>query len=279
MNIQIGSKEWLEARRNLITATDAPVILGVSPFKTPLQLYYDKVNGTVTEQNRAMKRGLDLEDEARNAFEGMTGHFVFPQFRVDAKNSWMAASFDGINDQGIVVEIKCPGKEDHSCAVSGAVPEKYYPQLQHQMHVAEVKKCYYFSYRPGDKKECAIIQVERDSSFQNTMLDKEKEFWDLLQSKTPPSPLERDTQFREDKEWIDLENELYEILILSERESVIRSRMIELCEGRPTRGRHLKFNPIRKKGAVDYSLIPQLNGVDLEKFRKPTTTQWRLDKL
>ena len=97
MKIEIGSKEWLEARRNLITATDAAPIMGLSPWKTALELYYEKINGRQTFQTVAMKRGLELEPEARQLFEQLTGHFVSPEFIIHPKFSWMAATFDGIN--------------------------------------------------------------------------------------------------------------------------------------------------------------------------------------
>lgn len=283
MKIEIGSKEWREARRNLITATDAAIIMGVSPFKTPLQLYYDKVNGTDSIQTGAMKRGLDLEPEARSCFEELTGHFVSPQFRVSKDIGWMAASFDGINDEGVVVEIKCPGKEDHYAATRGKVPEKYYPQLQHQMYVAGVHKCFYFSYRPGDLEKHTMIEVASDEEFQFNMIEAEKEFWDRLQNKIPPDSEVRDLQIREDREWISLEDQMLDLLkekdSLEQREQELRDKMIDLCSGKPTQGASLKFSAVYKKGAVDYKVIPELYGVDLDKFRKPSALQWRMDRI
>lgn len=283
MKIEIGSQEWLEARRNLITATDAAIILGVSPFKTPLQLYYNKINGTDTEQTGAMKRGLDLEPKARAVFEEMTGNFVYPEFRIHKELEWMAASFDGINDEGMVLEIKCPGKVDHEKALKGEVPEKYYPQLQHQMYVAGVDQCYYFSYHPDHIPMSATIEVKADKEFQDKMIEAEKEFWDALQNRIPPDPLDRDLQVRDDKEWLSLENELADLLIkrenLDQREKELRGEMINLCDGKPTQGMTLKFNPIYRRGSVDYKAVPQLKGVNLDSFRKPACLQWRLDRL
>jgi len=283
MKLEIGSQEWLDARRNLITATDAAVILGVSPWKTRLQLYYDKVNGSVTEQTAAMKRGLDLEPEARKAFENMTGEFVCPEFRIHPELKWMGASFDGINDSGVLVEIKCPGSDDHKCALDKRIPDKYVPQLQHQMYVAGIWKAYYFSYRPTDSNPCALVMTTADKKFQDKMVDDEKAFWDMVQSKTPPDAEDRDILIREDRVWLMMEEELlgliHKVDALSERKEELRKKMIEMCENRPTRGYRLKFNPVMTKGSVDYSKIEALNGVDLEPFRKASMIRWRMDEL
>jgi len=281
MKLEIGSQEWLDARRNLITATDAGIILGLSPWKTSLQLYSDKINGTVTEQNDAMRRGLELEPEARVAFEQMTGHFVRPEFRIHPVFEWMAASFDGINDEGVVVEIKAPGEKDHHLALLGEVPAKYVAQLQHQMFVANVDECFYLSYRPGTARDCALIKVLADKEFQANMIEKEKAFWDSLQARIPPEPIGKDIQVREDRAWLMKEEELFRLNVMmdefEEKREEIRKSMIEMCDGRITQGYRLKFTPVIRKGNIDYSKIEALKDLDLEVYRKPGTSSWRVD--
>ena len=47
---------------------------------------------------------------------------------IEMNINWMIASLDGIDiDNKTLVEIKCPGEIDHSCAMDGQVPEKYPP--------------------------------------------------------------------------------------------------------------------------------------------------------
>jgi len=230
-----------------------------------------------------MQRGLELEPEARKAFEAMTGEFVNPEFRLHPDIKWMGASFDGINESGVICEIKCPGKDDHVCAVAGKVPEKYMPQLQHQMYVAQVGQAYYFSYRPGDLEPCAIIHVSADREFQKKMIAAEKEFWDMVQSKTPPEPTDRDIQVREDRAWLMMEEELLgtirQIEELEARKEGLRATMIEMCEGRATKGYRLKLSPIPTKGSIDYSKIEILKEIDLEQYRKPSSIRWRVDQV
>lgn len=178
--IEIGSKEWLDRRRNFICASDAPIIMGHSPWRNREQLMQEKLKGTFTPTNAQMQRGVDLEPEARRLFVELTGHFVLTEWRVHSAIPWMAATFDGIDDEGVIVEIKCPGKKDHECAKHGEIPEKYMAQLQHQMYVAEVGQCYYMSYKPEDIIPYHLIRVTSDRDFQRNMLELEKEFWEEL---------------------------------------------------------------------------------------------------
>ncbi len=156
-----GSDEWLELRKIKITATDASIIMGVNPWKTPLQLYKEKTSDiSNTYTNERMQRGLDLEVEARELFIIQTGIEVQPKVIV---KDWLMASLDGMSECGnYVVEIKCPGEKDHALALKGKVPDHYYPQLQHQMYVCDVNEMYYFSY---DGLDGVIVNVQRDDNY------------------------------------------------------------------------------------------------------------------
>ena len=113
------SNEWLELRKNKIGASDAPVIMHVSPWKTPYQLWEEKLGLKESFSSSAMKRGLEMEESARKAFEKETGLVVFPQVLFHKEHEWMMASLDGIDIEGKnIVEIKCPGKVDHEIALS-----------------------------------------------------------------------------------------------------------------------------------------------------------------
>src|SRR5260221_100837 len=54
--------EWLAARRLGVTASEIAVILGISPFDSPFNLYYKKT-GQISEDfdNNAMSLGRHLE--------------------------------------------------------------------------------------------------------------------------------------------------------------------------------------------------------------------------
>jgi putative phage-type endonuclease len=179
------TKEWLQWRRNKVMASDAPIITGHSKFKNIQELYEEKIKCYESVPNAWMQRGIDLEPIALEAFEKETGLIMFPCVG-EHENGWMAASFDGMTIEGdAIVEIKAPGAKDHHYAeVNKMVPDKYMPQLQHQMHVAGLDKCFYYSF---DGEKGIILEVKRDQDFIEKMIAKEFEFWQCLQTLTPPT--------------------------------------------------------------------------------------------
>ena len=130
-----GTPEWLENRKNFIGASDAPIIMGESPWCTPLGLWEQKVGITPPpKENYAMRRGSAMESSAREAFNDKIGMLTLPQVVYHPKYDFMMASLDGLSvDETIAVEIKCPGVKAHALAIEGKVPIYYKAQLQHQM--------------------------------------------------------------------------------------------------------------------------------------------------
>ena len=64
-----GSAEWHEHRRKYRNASETPVVLGVSPWLTPYQLWQQKLGLIEPEVTPAMLRGTQLEPAARAAYE------------------------------------------------------------------------------------------------------------------------------------------------------------------------------------------------------------------
>jgi hypothetical protein len=64
-------------------------------------------------------------------------------------HEFIGASPDGINDHGIMVEIKCPYRR----IIDGTVPDQYYTQMQLQLDVCDLDECDYF--------ECEIDELEQ----------------------------------------------------------------------------------------------------------------------
>ncbi len=177
--IKQKSKQWLDWRCGLITASDSPIIMGMSPYKDKDQLLTEKFRRFETVPNYFMLRGIDLEPVALREFEKETGLIMFPCVG-EHENGWMGASFDGMTIEGdAILEIKCPGKKDHAKALLGECPKHYFAQLQHQMYVAGVQFSFYYSF---DGEKGVIIEVKLDNDFIEIMLEKEREFWECLQN-------------------------------------------------------------------------------------------------
>lgn len=186
VNIKQNTAEWHEFRQNHIGASDAPVIMGVSPYRTIKQVWKEKVFGVKQKENAPMRYGKNKEEKAREEFEKITGLLIFPKVVVHEEFEWMSASLDGLDvEEKCIVEIKCPGPNDHHCAnVSKMVPEKYIPQIQHQLCVTGLEFAYYYSF---DGERGVVIEVKRDQAFIDRMIEKEQEFWNCVQTFIPPN--------------------------------------------------------------------------------------------
>lgn len=275
LDLTQGSPEWHSLRKLKITATDAAVIMGVSPWKTKAQLYKEKLSDEVEDyKSPAMQRGLELEPHARELFAVKTGIETFPA--VVVKDIFMA-SLDGLSlSHKEMVEIKCPGKKDHSIAQEGRIPEHYYPQLQHQMYVTGLHQCYYFSF---DGTDGVILIVKRDDSYIEQMVQKELEFYESVLTRTPPKEKENFIQ-RDDQEWYEVSSK-WKIITstikdLERQEEEVRKRLIELCGESSCLGYGVSVTRIQRKGSVDYSRIPELKGVDLSQYKKEDSFFWKI---
>jgi putative phage-type endonuclease len=275
-DLKQGTSEWFDLRKSKITATDAVAIMGVSPWKTKYQLYQEKKsNSTPSFVNEGMKSGIELEPLARSLFVLKTGLFVEPKVVV---KDWAMASLDGIDPSNKhVVEIKCSGEKYHQLAMQGKIPDHYYPQLQHQMYVCDVESMDYFSF---DGIDGITVKVKRDEEYIAKMIEEELKFFECLKNNTPPENEKADYIERNDSlwqqcasKWISVSESLKE---LEKEEQQLREQLIFLSGESNTKGAGISLCQVQRKGNIDYSKIPELSSIDLEKFRKKSTSSWRI---
>jgi len=69
----VNRDEWLSARRTGIGGSDIAAILGLSPWRTPLDVYRDKVDGAEQPETESMRWGLLLEDLIAREYAARAG--------------------------------------------------------------------------------------------------------------------------------------------------------------------------------------------------------------
>ncbi len=88
------------------------------------------------------------------------------------------------------------------------------------------------------------------------------------------------THMERGQEWLKKATELMKIKqLLKEYEKIEYQLLAELkilSDNVPSRCGNFVFDCIMRKGLVDYSKIPELQGIDLEKYRKEPNAAWRL---
>ena len=279
VDLNQGTDEWHRFRATRIGASEASIIMGTNPWKTPHQLWEQKVGySPPTKRTSAMQRGIDLEEKARNCFFMTHNLYVKPMVFVHPEYPFLMASLDGMSeDLQTAVEIKCNGKENHELALREMIPPYYEAQVQHQMFVCELNYMYYYSF-DGELGTC--ITVIRNDAFIKEMLKKELEFYECMQELTPPPMTSKDytkiedAAFQEEiRQWRLVKAQLRELEKIEEH---YRNKLIKKAEGKNCLGGGVRISKSIRKGSVDYKKIPQLIGVDLEKHRKEPTIYWTI---
>lgn len=274
-----NTPEWLTYRKNRIGGSDAPSIMQCG-FKTPYQLFLEKLGLHETPMNDMMKRGQELEPYARQKFIDMTGIEVNALVVEHDDRSWQIASLDGIDkDHKVIVEIKTGGGAALERAQSGKISDGNYCQIQHQLEVTGLSMCFYFFF---DGHNGYPIEIKRDDKYIQRLNEEEKRFWDDLQDFTPPKLTSKDYvehvtpgRIRMAAEWLEL-NERMKADSLREKD--LRDAMIADAGMPNTIGGGLQISKVVRQGAVDYKAIDALKEVDLNAYRKAPIEFWRVTK-
>jgi putative phage-type endonuclease len=275
-----NTPEWEKMRKEKIGASDAPILMGVSPYDTPYSLWQKKLDLLPDTQGwtKHLDRGHDLEPLAREQISQRLGVALAPQVMFHSSIPWMMATLDGLSpDKKTLVEIKCPGEVDHQKALEGKIPEKYFPQIQHQLEVCELEKGYYFSY---DGQQGVLIEFYRDDKYIKKLINIEKEFMVCLDNLEAPPLTDRDYKPMESLEWSSLASHYRNLSAtlarLEKEQKEIKEKLISMCNGQSSAGAGVKVSKCLRKGSVDYAKIPQLAGINLEPFRKNTVEFWKV---
>lgn len=199
VSVKQNGKEWREWRGKGLGASDAPIIMGESPYQSPFELWLDKTGLRKRPepniyQLQAMQRGTRLEPVAREMFEKLMGRKYDVLSAEHDTYDFMRASFDGINMEArALIEIKCPGKEAHATALKGKVPKYYYSQVQQQLLIAGdlVDKGYYVSW-DGESKDLVVVEVPHDKEHQARLVQECSDFWKRVCEKILPDVSNKD---------------------------------------------------------------------------------------
>lgn len=134
-NLIQGTAEWRQARIGMITGTRIASAIG-SPAKQDAllnELIAEVLTGESKEtyQNGAMERGIELEEEAVNLYELLTGATTRVEgFWVSDEYQWLGISPDRLIDENRALEIKCPNSDTAVKYIrQGGIPKEYEAQV------------------------------------------------------------------------------------------------------------------------------------------------------
>ena len=202
---KLTREEWLAFRRRGIGGSDAASVLGISPFRTGVDLYYDKLGLPVAESEEnwvAMEMGNLLEDLVARIFAKKTGLKVTPMRMMfqHPGHPWMLADLDRLvilpDGSTAILELKTTNynaRDKWEYDGRPIVPPYYEAQGRHYMAVMDLARVYYCCLYGNNEDETIIRHIDRDMAYESGLIALEEDFWlNHIQKKVPPPYIEDD---------------------------------------------------------------------------------------
>ena len=185
--------EWLRNRQQGIGGSDAGAILGVNKWKTPFQIYLDKTEEIIeqNEPSEAAYWGNELEDMVAREFNKRTGKKVRRknQLLQSEEYPFMVANLDrDVVGENAFLECKTVNAFGTKEWEDDEIPPSYLIQVMHYMAVTGNEKCYIACLIGGQR--FLWKEVQRDEELIRLIVEAERYFWDNHVEKRIPPPLD-----------------------------------------------------------------------------------------
>jgi len=181
----------MQDRTKFLGGTDAAAVLGLSRFRTPLEVWAIKT-GTVKEEDisnkLSVKLGKKLEDTVAELFEEETGkktHKV-SESQIHPEYPFLGAQIDRkVEGEDAVLEVKTASAWKAKEWVGEEIPIEYIIQVMHQLAVTG-RKLGYIAVLIGNQ-DFKWKKIVRDEKMIKEMVKKEVDFWNnFVLTKTMP---------------------------------------------------------------------------------------------
>lgn len=184
--------DWHELRAKRIGGSDIGAIIGVNPYKSIVDVYVDKTEGSNFKGNELTHWGHMLEGTILKEFSNKHKELIVYEVPYSVVNDFLIANLDGAlkdketGDYG-VLEIKTTSLWNKKDWEDDVIPQYYYAQVQHYLMLTGYKFAYIAVLIGGQQyKEFKIERSEEDISL---IRNKATEFYqENLLKKIPPMP-------------------------------------------------------------------------------------------
>lgn len=164
LDLQQGTGDWLRHRAACLNASDAPAMMGVSPYRTRADLIRQKATGIEPEYDPStlarFRAGHEAEAGIRPHAESLIGEELYPVVGEQVFDGLrLSASFDGLTLAGdIGFESKIWNAALAASVREGTVPESHIWQVVHQHAVGNLEKTL-FVVSDGTPEKCVWCWV------------------------------------------------------------------------------------------------------------------------
>ncbi len=298
-----NEEDWHTLREKRIGGSDVGAILGVNKYKSIIDVYIDKTEGTNFEGNEATFWGHMHESTIMKVFAQKHKEFNVYQAPYSVVDDFLIANLDGVlkdrntGDYG-VLEIKTTNAFNYKDWDGDIVPQHYYAQVQHYLMLTGYKFAYIAVLIGGNKyKDFKIERSEEDIAL---IREKCTEFYtENLLKQIPPIPdgsdaymdylkkkamdIENDTVV----EFVDLEEKAQkvkdigkEINNLKKEQDLLKEQiMLELINNGTQKGvaGKIKFN-IQTKRSPDLEAMIKANAELVAQYKELESKYQKMSK-
>ncbi len=181
-------------RVNGLGASDTPIIMGYSSYKTPYQLYLEKI-GVVESDNQVTEPqywGNALEPIIINRFaEDNDVQITFPGTVYHPDYPYIFANLDGwIESENAVIEAKSANsfqRKEWDMALTDGIPLVYLIQVAKQCIITNATRGYCAVLIGGMEYKQFIY--ERDATLEALILQADIDFWNCVQNRIEPNAI------------------------------------------------------------------------------------------
>ena len=295
--------DWHKLREKRIGGSDVGAILGVNPYKSIVDVYVDKTEGSNFKGNELTHWGHMLEGTILKEFSNKHKELIVYEVPYSVVNDFLIANLDGAlkdketGDYG-VLEIKTTSIWNKKDWEDDVIPQYYYAQVQHYLMLTGYKFAYIAVLIGGQLyKEFKIERSEEDI---NLIKNKATEFYqENLLKKIPPMPDGSDAYMEHLKkkameienneviEFTDLEEKAVKIKELSKEINSLKKEqdllkeeiMLELINNGTQKGvaGKFKFN-IQARKTPDFEAMVKENMELVEKYKELESRHQKISK-
>lgn len=295
--------DWHELRAKRIGGSDIGAILGVNPYKSIVDVYVDKTEGSNFKGNELTHWGHMLEGTILKEFSNKHKELIVYEVPYSVVNDFLIANLDGVlkdketGDYG-VLEIKTTSLWNKKEWEEDTIPQSYYAQVQHYLMLTGYKFAYVAVLIGG--QEYKEFKVERSEEDIALIRSKATEFYkENILKQIPPMPdgsdaymdylkkkamdIENDTVV----EFVDLEEKAQkvkdigkEINNLKKEQDLLKEQiMLELINNGTQKGvaGKLKFN-IQTRKTADLEAMIEANAELVAQYKELESKYQKVSK-
>ena len=220
--------DWHTLREKRIGGSDIGAILGVNPYKSIIDVYIDKTEGSTFKGNNATHWGHMLEGTIIKEFASRHKELQVFDAPFSIVDNFLIANLDAVlrdkeNGSFGVLEIKTTSLWNKKEWEEDTIPQSYYAQVQHYLMLSGYKFAYVAVLIGG--QEYKEFKVERSEEDIALIREKATEFYkENILKQIPPMPDGSDAYMDYlKKKALDVENdEVIEFSYLEEKAQKVK---------------------------------------------------------